>query len=302
MATAEKRTRNDVDENHHHDPTEAKRHHLSDPLAVPTPDVATPDVPTPDDEELSKLWAFLDATPVTSNTNTLTIEVEKEEEDAMDIVIPESLQVPTPIPDDVTITTPTVILPPINITNVVCKTSLGCVLDLDHCARHLKNTARTSFPALFVRLKNITLLLFATGSIIGTGAPTFEDNVKSMSRLVKALNKINYPLATLGNVVIENIVANFEMGYHVQITKLSAHPHHRAYCESQAKFPCINYRIKTIEPQITLRLFSNGKVICQSSKTLANVYVAARQIVPVLNQFRQRKNDPVDPATLVSYI
>lgn len=58
-------------------------------------------------------------------------------------------------------------------------------------------------------------------------------------------------------------------------------------------------KIKTVKPHITLRIFSSGKVICQAATSLEDVYRTARDIIPVLYQFRQRNEEPIDSRTLV---
>lgn len=190
-------------------------------------------------------------------------------------------------------------LPPILVSNVVCKGSVGCDIDLDHCQPRIKNCHRQKFPALFIGMQHVRLLLFSTGRVLATGACTYEKNLEAFSKLVTALRMLGYNKAVLGPVSIENIVANFEMGHEIQISKLAADPYHARYCQTQDKFPCINYRLVLIQPRVTLRIFSSGKVICQAAKSLEDVHGAVRYIIPVLYHFRQRRHDPVDPRTLV---
>ncbi len=213
----------------------------------------------------------------------------------LDLNIPDLLRPPAIDVDDIP-------LPNVVVNNVVCKSGVGCDLNLEHCGAHFTNTKRSKkFPALFLKLQDpsITVLLFKTGSILSTGANRYEDHVIAISKVIKTLIKLGYENAKMQEIKIENIVAHFEMPFQIQIRKLAEDPEHAPYCEPQARFPCVNYRLKLMNPTITLRIFKNGKGLCQAAKCLEDVYRATRYIVPVLYQFRQPPVEPVRPTTLL---
>lgn len=216
-----------------------------------------------------------------------------------DHVLPKPLEVKTLPPTE----KETIIMPEIHIDNIVCTSNVNCHLDLNHCAKNLRNTEQQDgFPALFIRLKRplITILLFASGKVVSTGASEYSSHVLALRKIIKALSKLGFERAQLQEITIVNIVANMAMGYGIRISDMCQDKEHGRYCETQIKFPCINYHIKVIQPNIVFRIFSNGKVICQSAQALQDVYDAVRLIVPVLFLFRQR-NDPVDPVTLMDH-
>lgn len=135
--------------------------------------------------------------------------------------------------------------PAIQVSNIVCKTHVGCPLDLNHCCANLRNSQRTNkFPALFVRMRDpsVTLLLYRTGTVVATGACSYADNAKSVRRIVRSLIRLGYP-AVLHELVVENILANFSLGFKVQISKISEDPRYSAYCEpQQSHFACVNFK------------------------------------------------------------
>lgn len=136
-------------------------------------------------------------------------------------------------------------LPPIQVSNIVCKTHVRCKLNLDHCCMNLQNSERTNkFPALFVRMRRppVTLLLYRTGTVVCTGACTYEDNAASVRRIVRSLVRLGYE-AVVQELAVENILANFALPFKIQISKISADPRYSAYCEAQqSHFACVNFK------------------------------------------------------------
>lgn len=55
-------------------------------------------------------------------------------------------------------------MPEVILHNVVCRGDVHCKLNLEHCNTCLQNSSlnKKRFPAVFVRAKNVTLLLFST--------------------------------------------------------------------------------------------------------------------------------------------
>jgi TATA-box binding protein (TBP) (component of TFIID and TFIIIB) len=137
-------------------------------------------------------------------------------------------------------------MPEITVSNVVCRGRVNCQLDLQHLSKKLKNSSlnRDSFPALFVRVRGVTLLIFSTGMVLATGGKTFEESNNAYRRLVLTLKKFQYP-AALHPLGIENIIAKLHMGFPISVNRLLEDPFHRRYCTVQGrKFTCVNYYIK----------------------------------------------------------
>lgn len=133
--------------------------------------------------------------------------------------------------------------------------------------------------------------------------------------MVKTLKKLHYP-ARMGEVTIVNLVAKINMKFPIATTRIAHDALHKRYCVSQGKkFHCLNYRIKTIQPQITVRIFSNGCVLFQSTecvfndflmsikgaKKLSELYDAVRLMVPVFHQYRRVQYQPIDPMDVFKY-
>lgn len=175
-------------------------------------------------------------------------------------------------------------VPEIEVSNVVCKSCVGCRVDLVKCNRQLMNSAmHKKFPALFIRLKNpdLSILLFTTGNVVITGARTYEDACVAVKRLVKSLQTLEYN-ASVNPVTIENFVAKVCMGFQVSISELQKDVLHKRYCDQQTgRFPCVNYRIFTIEPMITVRVFGNGIFLIQSAKSMETLRKSVELMVSV---------------------
>lgn len=198
-------------------------------------------------------------------------------------------------------------IPEVTVSNVVCQGSVNCSVDLHHCVNHLRNAElnRQNFPALFVRLKNpkVTLLLFSNGKLLATGGKSYEQDYRAMRQLTKSLQNIGYTKANLGPVTVQNLVAQLNLNFPIQLSKLVEDPLHKRYCHTQAgKFPCINYKIKTMKPNITVRIFGNGSIGFQSGNSLESLASAVKLMVPVFHQFRLPQYEPVDPKTLLGHI
>jgi transcription initiation factor TFIID TATA-box-binding protein len=195
-------------------------------------------------------------------------------------------------------------IPEIDVSNVVCKSFVGCKINLPHCNQFLKNSSmhtHNKFPALFIRLKNprLSILLFSTGKVVITGARLYEDACLAVQRLVGSLVKLNYA-ASVGEVKIENFVAKVCMGFPVKLSELQSCTLHKRYCDQQnGRFPCINYRIYVIEPKVTIRVFGNGIFLIQSAKSMTTLRKAVELMVPVLHQFRNRTDIPVEAEKLL---
>lgn len=195
-------------------------------------------------------------------------------------------------------------IPEIDVSNVVCKSFVGCRINLKHCNQYMKNSSmhtHQKFPALFIRLKNpdLSILLFTTGNVVITGARLYEDACMAVQKLVGLLVKLHYN-ASVGQVKIENFVAKVCMGFPIKLSELQSCILHKRFCDQQnRKFPCINYRIYVIEPKVTVRIFGNGIFLIQSAKSMVTLHKSVELMVPVLHQFRNRTDIPVDAEKLL---
>lgn len=195
-------------------------------------------------------------------------------------------------------------IPEIDVSNVVCKSFVGCRINLQHCNQYMKNSSmhtHQKFPALFIRLKNpdLSILLFTTGNVVITGARLYEDACMAVQKLVGLLVKLRYN-AVVGPVKIENFVAKVCMGFPIKLSELQSCILHKRYCDQQnGRFPCINYRIFVIEPKVTVRIFGNGIFLIQSAKSMVTLRKSVELMVPVLHQFRNRTDIPTDATKLL---
>ena len=125
--------------------------------------------------------------------------------------------------------------------------------------------------------------VFSNGKILATGSKTFEDGCKAVAQMVATLKKLGYQ-ASMSPIIIVNLIAKIDMTFPIAIKQIIVDPYHKRYCVAQGgKFSCVNYRIKVIQPQMTVVFFPNGKVLFQSAKSLTSLREAVVLMVPVIS-------------------
>jgi TATA-box binding protein (TBP) (component of TFIID and TFIIIB) len=114
---------------------------------------------------------------------------------------------------------------------------------------------------------------------------------------------LGYGEAKLDAVSIKNLVAKVDLKFPIQLSRLTEDRLHKRYCQSQAgMFPCVNYKIKMLKPNITVRIFGNGVIGFQGADSLNVLYQAVKIMLPLFHQFRLPYREPVDPRSLLGHI
>ena len=109
----------------------------------------------------------------------------------------------------------------------------------------------------------------------------FFKGTSGFDKLVDLLQEMGHK-ASRNAVFIENLVAGTKLNFSILLPKLSSDPLHKRYCVSQKeKFPCVNYYIRTMQPNITVRIFANGTLLIQAAKNMTDVAKALQLMIPV---------------------
>jgi TATA-box binding protein (TBP) (component of TFIID and TFIIIB) len=135
---------------------------------------------------------------------------------------------------------------PAFIVNVVSTYNLGCRLNLTKIAKEMRHLFPVKFnPTKFAAmtfnieapgLGRTTALVFASGSVVHTGAVTEEHSRLSAHTFVRFLNEVLHIPAVVCNFTITNIVCDFKTGFEVDLKGVKTELGSRAKYKPK-KFP-----------------------------------------------------------------
>jgi len=165
--------------------------------------------------------------------------------------------------------------------NKVCKSSLGCRVDLEklHSFNPLKYTKRENFSGLvctrFYGGNNITVLIFPNGSVIITGDED-QDVIRSvLAEIAQDVKTLGFSPKTDFELSTVNSVAQFRIRKQIDLAEFSKLvPHSKP---DSSKFKAVSW--KDQETGCTIRLFRSGAGVVlgarerdQVKKSLLNLY------------------------------
>ena len=152
------------------------------------------------------------------------------------------------------------------IQNIVATTSLEKPIPLTKLARTQPNTEYNpeTFPGLVLRIKEpkSAVLVFSSGNLVCTGTKSVAQVRKVITAVVKQLRKINVNVTIKPKITVQNIVASGSLDLKLNLNFLALEMENTEYEPEQ--FPGLVYKL--IEPNATLLLFSNGKLVCTGTK------------------------------------
>ena len=133
----------------------------------------------------------------------------------------------------------------------------------------------------------ITLISF--GFINCSFAQDFsQEQVQSIQKIIKSLQKINVKITIEPVIKIQNIVASGTVGMDLNLNTLAMKLENTEYEPEQ--FPGLVYKItvdKDKKPfRATFLLFSNGKVVCTGTKSEEEVHAALDQLIENLKKVK----------------
>ena len=169
------------------------------------------------------------------------------------------------------------------VNNIVSTVNLGCKLDLHYVANNVENGQYRPrrFSAATIRNGKQTALVFSNGKLICLGAKTPEDSLQRAKTFVGIIAKLGYD-AKLNDFKIHNMVASFDVGFHVQLGPMSDDNGKCVFYEPEI-FPALNYYL----PKTTVRVFASGKVVILAAKTHAEIEEVYNTICPIIAKYRK---------------
>jgi transcription initiation factor TFIID TATA-box-binding protein len=209
---------------------------------------------------------------------------------------------------------------PVIIKNCVATAFFGCRLDLKEIAWrcHAEFDPR-SFAAAKLRLMNpqSTALLFASGKIVCTGAPSEASACVAVTQIFKMVSAIMQPgLTSLLDVKIENIVGTAHLGYGISLRR--AYEWMRSSGDvtvmySAELFPGMRFQIKRwaqqfmkqnqltgCVPHTKILAFQDGNVVITGGKTRDDLLNSWKTLRALLVSFEV--NDKVRLTTLCIFM
>ncbi|XP_062017887.1 TATA-box-binding protein 2-like [Rosa rugosa] len=171
--------------------------------------------------------------------------------------------------------------------NVISTVNLDCKLDLHRITALARNSEfnprRLHSVIMRVRDPKATVLIFASGKIVCTGAKNEELSQLAARKCARTILKMGFN-AMFKDFKIQNIVAKCDVRFPIRLEGLAyANPEVTSY--EPEFFPGLMYHMK--EPKITLLVFASGKVVITGAKCREDLHKAFELIYPALREFRK---------------
>ncbi len=168
----------------------------------------------------------------------------------------------------------------VQIENIVASTALAEKLDLGKIALTLDGAEYEpeQFPGLIYRLKEpkTAVLIFRSGKVNCTGAKDIESVKKTIDILVKKLKQAGIDVYDNPKIVVQNIVAVYDLGTELNLTKIALSLGLENVEYEPEQFPGLVYRVE--DPKVVLLLFGSGKVVCTGAKKKEEIVEAIKKL------------------------
>jgi transcription initiation factor TFIID TATA-box-binding protein len=166
---------------------------------------------------------------------------------------------------------------PIKVENIVASATLGKSIELPKVALTLEGVEYNSekFPGLVYKLKEpkTAALIFGSGKLVGTGAKTTEDSIKSLNIIVDKMRVLDEDIPQEFEITIQNIVASANLEKTLNLEAVALDLENTEYEPEQ--FPGLVYRLE--DPKVVLLLFGSGKVVCTGAKNIDNAQLGVEK-------------------------
>lgn len=149
------------------------------------------------------------------------------------------------------------------------------------------NVYREKGPALVHKRKISTALMYESGRLTILRPTSEEDSKNEAYAHAKFLQKL-YGVhdTTVTNYQIVNVVAKASVPYELLLGQLAKEQ--REHCRfNPEEFPGIVYKMNDLN--ITLLIFSSGKIVISGGKSVASTQTAFARIVDILQKFKKPK-------------
>jgi transcription initiation factor TFIID TATA-box-binding protein len=183
---------------------------------------------------------------------------------------------------------------PVIIKNCVATAFFGTSLDLEEISwKKYGEFNPSSFAAAKFRLQApaTTALIFASGMIVCTGAPSEESALVAITKYYRMVSEVS-PKAVCLNVVIQNIVGTAYLGHAVDLQQtfewLQSQGHMNAIYDPEL-FPGLRFVPRDILPTLPstkVLIFSEGNIVICGAKKKEDLQVTWRAVREILSPFR----------------
>ena len=194
-------------------------------------------------------------------------------------------------------------IPQPRIVNIVSMVDLGYKLNLREialkCTNSEYNPKRINAVIMRIKEPKAAALIFNTGIIICLGAKNEEDSRKAAKIFAVNIKRLGYDVK-FKNFKIVNIVGTCDLKFSIKLNPLNAKINYefkdsgKKICHYEPElFPGLIYHMSN--PQLTLLIFSSGKINFVGAKNKNDIYEANKNIYPFLSKFKNEvvleKND-----------
>ncbi len=175
------------------------------------------------------------------------------------------------------------------VTNIVCSANLGLELDLIKIANKIPNIEYEpeQFPGAILKFKDpkASLLLFKNGKIVCVGCKDEKTIEKAITKTIKLLKPYAKKIITnkKPKYEITNFVASADLGMNLDLFKIAIQMDNIEYEPEQ--FPGAILKFK--DPNVSLLLFKNGKIICAGAKSRKDIEKAIKKARKELKSYKK---------------
>ena len=192
----------------------------------------------------------------------------------------------------------------VNLGNVKEKEKEKLNLNLKLIALQVENTQYnpSKFTGLVIRIKEprTTALIFPNGKLVCLGAKTEEDSLKACKQYAKIIKNLNYPISTVNNFRVQNIVGSSNVNFKIPLMKLYIHmkKYNCKVIYEPECFPGLIYRYLDEEEKneenkdqklnIVFLIFASGKMVITGAKKRKQIYDSFEKVFHLLIQFKNK--------------
>jgi TATA-box binding protein (TBP) (component of TFIID and TFIIIB) len=130
---------------------------------------------------------------------------------------------------------------------------------------------------------NIINNIFPNGKVISTGAKSEKEAKSKCIKIAKIIKKFGYDIS-LKDYKIQNIVANYEINFRLNLNKLYENIceyHINNYCKYDRNiFPGLILYIN----DINVTIFETGNIVISGAKNKKDIEKIFKEIYPLLNE------------------
>jgi transcription initiation factor TFIID TATA-box-binding protein len=175
--------------------------------------------------------------------------------------------------------------------NIVAVVQLDCRLSLQSLSDRMNNSEYNPrrFSALTVRTKSpkTAALIFASGKMVVNGARTMGDMEQAVRAHHRAISKAGYPTCQVVSVTVCNIVATCDVCAPLRLEALQIA---LGGADGGAEYDTdvfAGLRYRLCDPEVTMMIFSSGKVNITGAKSYAIVLAAFEKMLPVFLLYKR---------------